>query len=185
MAAQLRFTKLDLNKSQDFWIIRLYSWTVCTPTTVRTNVSNTNQWFINIFLPEFLVFILYMPPSLKPVVLICMPHHPTPFFLFHSLLVSTATASLLQGLPQTAASIHVPSSIIIHRNWGSGPSWWIIIRRTCFGPVCYLQFVTMTGSFACFLLLLLFLHWLPFLMQPTNGFVSSPRFKPGIFCLWD
>lgn len=129
---------------------------MCTPTTVRTNVSNTNQWFINIFLPEFLVFILYMPPSLKPVVLIYMPHHPTPFFLFHSLLVSTATASPLQGLPQTAASIHVPSSIIIHRNWGSEPSWWIIIIRTCFGPVCYLQFVTMTGSFACFLLLLFF-----------------------------
>lgn len=106
-------------------------------------------------------------------------------FLFHSLLVSTATASPLQGLPQTAASIHVPSSIIIHRNWGSDPSWWIIIRRTCFGPVCYLQFVTMTGSFACFLLLLFFLHWVPFLMQPTNGFVSSPRLKPGIFCLWD
>lgn len=68
----------------------------------------------------------------KLLLLTSTPHWKGPFsrfsyFIHFSLLHGDlpgpgATASSLRGLPQTAASVHVASSNIIHRNWGCGHS---------------------------------------------------------------
>lgn len=102
----------------------------------------------------FLTWISGLHSIYAPFTKTCCSHFQSPpsyplfsffFFIHFSLVQPLPVRFKAFPKPQHQFTFPHPSLSIVTEDLVP-PSWWIIIIRTCFGPVCYLQFVTMTGS---------------------------------------